>query len=172
MNALLNTYKEKLSILAFPCNQFGHQEWGKDATEILNTLKHVRPGSGYIPHRNLTMMLKCDVNGPSEIPLYAYLKSACPIMPKTARFKPSENFFGDYIQPNDVTWNYEKFMVAPDGVPIFRFSPKVSPEELNDLIVALMSPVEYEEDMEAQKAQVEILLSQIDAKVDARLGNR
>ena len=35
-------------ILAFPTNQFGHQE-NCDGQEILNSLRHVRPGKGFEP---------------------------------------------------------------------------------------------------------------------------
>ena len=61
-------------------------------------------------------------------------------MPKLASFKPSECFWGERIQPNDITWNFEKFIVAPNGVPIFRLSQRVWPEDMHDLLSALMSP--------------------------------
>jgi glutathione peroxidase len=35
-------------ILAFPTNQFGHQE-NSSGQEILNALKFVRPGNGFEP---------------------------------------------------------------------------------------------------------------------------
>ena len=35
-------------ILAFPTNQFGHQE-NSNGQEIINSLKHVRPGNGFEP---------------------------------------------------------------------------------------------------------------------------
>ncbi len=35
-------------VLAFPTNQFGHQE-NSDGEEILNSLKYVRPGHGFEP---------------------------------------------------------------------------------------------------------------------------
>jgi glutathione peroxidase len=34
--------------MGFPSNQFGHQE-NSNGQEILNALKHVRPGSGFEP---------------------------------------------------------------------------------------------------------------------------
>ena len=34
--------------MCFPCNQFGHQE-NSSGEEILNALKHVRPGNGFEP---------------------------------------------------------------------------------------------------------------------------
>ena len=48
MNALKEKYGDDLIILGLPCNQFGHQCYDKDF-ELLNTLKHVRPGEGYEP---------------------------------------------------------------------------------------------------------------------------
>ena len=34
--------------MCFPCNQFGHQE-NSSGPEIMNALKHVRPGNGFEP---------------------------------------------------------------------------------------------------------------------------
>ncbi len=48
MNELCQKYGDKLVILAFPTNQFGHQE-NSNGEEILNALKHVRPGNGFEP---------------------------------------------------------------------------------------------------------------------------
>ena len=48
MNDLCQKYGDKLVILAFPTNQFGHQE-NSNGEEILNALKHVRPGNGFEP---------------------------------------------------------------------------------------------------------------------------
>ena len=35
-------------VLCFPCNQFGHQE-NSSGDEIMNALRHVRPGNGFEP---------------------------------------------------------------------------------------------------------------------------
>jgi len=51
---------------------FVQQEPGANGTEILNSLKYVRPGHGFEPNFELT--LKVDVNGPIEHPLYTFLK--------------------------------------------------------------------------------------------------
>ena len=48
MNSLNSTY-DQLTVLGFPCNQHGHQTQEKDF-EILDVLKHVRPGGGYEPN--------------------------------------------------------------------------------------------------------------------------
>ena len=48
------------------------EEPGANGTEILNTLKYVRPGGGFEPSFELTV--KVDVNGPNEHPLFSFLK--------------------------------------------------------------------------------------------------
>ena len=73
MNALLNQLgNSRFDFLGFPCNQFSWQEPGANKTEILNGLKYVRPGKGYVPAFEL--MTKIDVNGMKEDPLYTFLK--------------------------------------------------------------------------------------------------
>lgn len=62
----------EFEILAFPCNQFGYQEPGKNKYEILHCLKYARPGYGYAP--NFPIFSKIDVNGEHEIPLFTHLK--------------------------------------------------------------------------------------------------
>ncbi|RXG69174.1 Glutathione peroxidase 6 [Armadillidium vulgare] len=71
MNALQETYTN-FSIIGFPCNQFWKQEPGANGTEILNGIKHVRPGGGFLP--NFLLLKKIEVNGDNEHPLYTYLK--------------------------------------------------------------------------------------------------
>lgn len=78
LNALTERYGGKigdlcnLQVLAFPCNQFAHQEPGANATEIYNGLKYVRPGKGYVP--KFEMLKKRDVNGKDEDEVYSFFK--------------------------------------------------------------------------------------------------
>lgn len=59
MNELMDKYSSKgLSILGFPCNQFGHQE-NCNGNEIMTALKYIRPGNGFIP--KIQMMSKVEV---------------------------------------------------------------------------------------------------------------
>jgi glutathione peroxidase len=51
---------------------FLQQEPGDNGTEILNSIKYVRPGGGFEPNFELTE--KIDVNGPDEHPLFSFLK--------------------------------------------------------------------------------------------------
>ena len=76
MNALTETFGDSLVVLAFPCNQFGHQTNESDQ-ELLSTLKHVRPGGGYEP--NFPVFSKLAVNGEDEDALFTYLKAALPV---------------------------------------------------------------------------------------------
>ena len=82
LNALTERYADKpFKILGFPCNQFlrqvreteidvqikisirilkNIQEPGANASEIFASLKHVRPGHGFVP--NFEMFAKSDVS--------------------------------------------------------------------------------------------------------------
>lgn len=75
MNALADKYGDKLAILGFPCNQFGHQT-NEDNSEFLNTLKHVRPGNGFEAAPTVTLFEKTDVNGADAAPLFKWLKAS------------------------------------------------------------------------------------------------
>ncbi|XP_022382838.1 epididymal secretory glutathione peroxidase isoform X1 [Enhydra lutris kenyoni] len=120
----LNALQEELKpiglvVLGFPCNQFGKQEPG-DNSEILPGLKHVRPGRGYVP--NFQLFEKGDVNGEKEQKVFTFLKLSCP--------HPSEllgslrHISWDPVKVHDIRWNFEKFLVGPDGVPVMRWSQR------------------------------------------------
>lgn len=79
--------RQDVSILAFPCNQFGHQEPGS-ASEI----KAFAANKGV----QFTMMDKIDVNGPNTSLVYLFLKSK-----------------GDV---GAIGWNFATyFVIGPDG---------------------------------------------------------
>ena len=48
----------QLAVLAFPSNQFGHQE-NSDGVEILNALQNVRPGDGFVPKAEMFDKVNC-----------------------------------------------------------------------------------------------------------------
>lgn len=48
------------------------QEPGGNGFEILNGIRHVRPGNGFRP--NFQLFKKIEVNGKNQHPLYTYLK--------------------------------------------------------------------------------------------------
>jgi len=121
INDLCEKYGDKLVVLCFPCNQFGHQE-NSSGDEIMNVLKHVRPGNGFEP--KCTMFDKVIVNGEGEHPVFKWLKSRLPY-PKD----DSESLMGDPkfiiwkpIKRSDISWNFEKFLIDQTGKPVKRFS--------------------------------------------------
>jgi len=135
MNALHSKYgdKQDFVVLGFPCNIFFKQEPGGNGTEIMNGVKHVRPGGGFVP--NFQIFEKIEVNGAKEHPLYTYLKSHCP--PTTTTFDASRIFYSP-IKSNDVAWNWETFLIGSDGRVVKRGAPFLDPVLLeSDLEVAL-----------------------------------
>ncbi len=93
-----------LTVLGFPSDQFGKQEY-KTNQEIRNFLKKQKV--------TFPVFGKIDVNGKDEDPLYTFLK-------KISRGK-------------DIPWNYTKFLVV-NGKPIKRYSPTQSPLSFEDEI--------------------------------------
>jgi len=132
MNALYAKYHLLgLEILAFPSGQFYNQEPGTDE-EILNCLKYVRPGGGFVPM--FPLFKKADVNGQNEQPIYTFLKSSCgdPGNIMSDRTLISWN----PVKSSDLTWNFTKFLITKDGKPYKRYEPEV-------LAVALEPDIEF-----------------------------
>jgi glutathione peroxidase len=92
------------TVLGFPSNQFGGQEPGtaEEIAEFCSATYGV----------TFPMSQKIDVNGPRRDPIYATL-TAVPDASGAA---------------GDVQWNFEKFVVAPDGRVVRRFRSAVAPD--------------------------------------------
>jgi glutathione peroxidase len=105
---------EGLTILGFPCNQFGAQEPGS-AAEI-----------GAFCEKNygvtFPMFSKIEVNGANAHPLYKYLKDAKPGL----------------LGSEAIKWNFTKFLIGKDGEPVARYAPNTKPEELEAPIRKLL----------------------------------
>lgn len=99
-----------LTVLGFPCNQFGKQEPG-DADEIARFC-----GTTY--GVTFPILGKIEVNGAEAEPLYNYLTRA------------RRGLFGTRA----IKWNFTKFLVGRDGRPIARFAPSVRPTALRGAI--------------------------------------
>jgi len=121
-------------MFGFPCGQFDNQEPG-DGQEIPNSIHYVRPGNGFVTQVHL--MAKILVNGQGQSPLYTWLKSACPA--------PSPNFISaefidwDPVYTNDITWNFEKFLIAKNGKPFARYDSGVDGFTLSGDIAKLLA---------------------------------
>jgi glutathione peroxidase len=92
-------------VLGFPCNQFMGQEPG--------TAEEIRDFCDTTYHVTFPLFEKIDVNGDQQHPIYAELE-------QTADADG---------EAGDVKWNFEKFLVAPDGSVVGRFRPQVTPED-------------------------------------------
>ncbi|MEV1330096.1 glutathione peroxidase [Micromonospora costi] len=105
LQALAEEYADRgLVVLGVPCNQFGGQEPGT-AAEISDFCQ-VNYGVTF------PLTEKVEVNGPGRHPLYAALVGT----------PDAEGHTGD------IRWNFEKFLVAPDGTVAARFAPTVQPD--------------------------------------------
>lgn len=122
MNELHSRYStEGLVILGVPCNQFGHQENCKN-DEILQSLKYVRPGNAFEP--KFQLLEKVNVNGEDAHPLFVYLKEELPFPcdNATALMTDPKFIIWSPVSRNDISWNFEKFLITPDGEPYKRYS--------------------------------------------------
>uniref|UniRef100_H3BB80 Glutathione peroxidase n=2 Tax=Latimeria chalumnae TaxID=7897 RepID=H3BB80_LATCH len=138
MNQLHSKYASQgLVVLGFPCNQFGHQENCKNE-EILNSLKHVRPGNGFEPH--FTLLDKCDVNGKDAAPLFTYLKEKLPYPSDdpTSLMTDPKSIIWSPVCRNDISWNFEKFLISSDGEPYKRYSRKFLTIDIEEDIKKLL----------------------------------
>ncbi len=106
LERLQETYRDRgFSVVGFPCNQFGGQEPGT-AGEIAEFCSATYGVS-------FPMFEKIEVNGPGRHPVYEEL-TAVPDADGEA---------------GDIQWNFEKFLVGPDGAVIARFRPRTGPED-------------------------------------------
>jgi glutathione peroxidase len=106
LEALHERYADRgFSVLGFPSNQFMGQEPG--TSEEIATFCSTTYGVTF------PLFEKTDVNGPERHPLYAELTET-----------PDADG-----QAGDVVWNFEKFLVSPEGEVVARFRPQVEPED-------------------------------------------
>src|SRR5271169_4687344 len=93
------------SVVGFPCNQFMGQEPGtaEEIEEFCSTTYGV----------TFPMFEKIEVNGEGRHPIYDQL-SEVPDADGAA---------------GDVQWNFEKFLLGPDGTVLARFRPRTVPDD-------------------------------------------
>ena len=106
LQKVYDDYRDRgLVVIGFPCNQFMGQEPGtaEEIREFCDTSYHV----------TFPITEKIDVNGAQQHPVYAELN-------QTADADG---------EAGDVKWNFEKFLVAPDGTVAARFRPQVTPDD-------------------------------------------
>ena len=118
LEALWRKYRDRgLSVLGFPCDQFGHQEPG-DAHEI-------KQFCSLSYDVTFPLFAKIEVNGEGAHPLYVWLKGEKAGVFGTERIK----------------WNFTKFLVDRSGQVVKRYAPVDTPEKIDkDLSALLASP--------------------------------
>jgi glutathione peroxidase len=107
-------HSQGLEILAFPCNQFGGQEPG--TPQQIEAFCSTRFGVTF------PVFQKTDVNGSNTHPLFEYLKTAAPGLLGTEAIK----------------WNFTKFLVNRNGLPVKRFASASSPASISADIEKLL----------------------------------
>ena len=106
LEQLQETYADRgFSVIGFPCNQFGAQEPG--SAEEIETFCSTTYGVTF------PMFEKVEVNGPGRHPIYEELTAVA----------DADGTDGD------IRWNFEKFLIAPDGTIVKRYSPMVTPQD-------------------------------------------
>ena len=107
LEALHKTYGTRgLTVIGFPCNQFGAQDPGSN--QEIGAFCQKNYGVDF------PMMQKVDVNGGSAHPLFDWLKQQAPGVLGTQAIK----------------WNFTKFLIARNGQVIKRYASLDKPEAL------------------------------------------
>ena len=93
------------TVIGVPCNQFKGQEPGsaEEIAEFCSATYGV----------TFPLLAKVDVNGPDRAPLFDELTAAA----------DAEGAAGD------VQWNFEKWLLSPEGEVVGRFRPLVEPAD-------------------------------------------
>jgi len=115
LEALWRRFGERgFEVMAFPCNQFGHQEPG--GAEEIDQFCRVNFGLSF------PLMAKVDVNGEDATPLWNWLKDSAP----------------GVLGTKAVKWNFTKFLIGRDGQVVRRYAPTAKPEDMAADIEALL----------------------------------
>jgi len=115
LEEIYSAYQAKgLTILGFPCNQFGRQEPG--GPEEISAFCERSYGVTF------PMFEKIEVNGANAHPLYQYLKDEKPGLLGTKNIK----------------WNFTKFLVDRAGKVVARFAPTATPARIRPAIEKLL----------------------------------
>lgn len=106
---------EMFEVLAFPCDQFGHQEPGDDAE--IEQFCSLNFGVSF------PLFQKLEVNGKNAAPVFNYLKSEAPGL----------------MGSKSIKWNFTKFLIGKEGQPIKRYGPNTKPEDIKSDIQAAIN---------------------------------
>jgi glutathione peroxidase len=106
LERLQKTYGDKgFTVVGFPCNQFLGQEPG--------TAEEIQEFCSATYGVTFPLFEKIDVNGAQRHPIYEQLTTTADAEGKAG----------------DIEWNFEKFLISPEGTVVARFRPPVAPED-------------------------------------------
>ena len=101
----IHASNEEITVVGFPCNQFGAQEPGSHSEICEFAAKKYDV--------DFPLMAKVDVKGEGKTGLYSALSEVA----------DAEGYAGD------IRWNFEKFLIESDG-SIQRFSTRIKPKDI------------------------------------------
>lgn len=105
---------DQFAVLAFPCNQFLHQEPASSQQILANCQSKYKI--------TFPIFHKINVNGRKTAPLYKYLKN-------NVQRKPWFSF---------IPWNFTKFLIDKNGVVLQRYAPTHAISKIEEKITQLL----------------------------------
>ena len=112
LQQLYDTYREKLVVIGFPCNDFGQQEPGNN--EEIKSFCTKNYGV------NFPLAAKTTVKGSGIAPIYAFLTRK----------------INNGVMDAEINWNFNKFLLDENGVLLQKFGSSVKP--MSQEIIALL----------------------------------
>lgn len=115
LEAIYEKLKDKnFVVLGFPCNQFGGQEPAEEAeiAQFCEMKFNIK----------FPMFSKVDVNGDTAHPLFNFLKKQSPGLLGSEKIK----------------WNFTKFLINKEGIPVERYAPTTKPEDIEKDILKIL----------------------------------
>lgn len=103
-----------VSVIGFPCNQFGHQEPGN--SEAIGAFCQKNYGVTF------PLSQKIEVNGSFAHPLWKFLKAQK----------------RGFLWRKSIKWNFTKFLVDRKGNVVKRFAPTTKPQDIAKYIDQLV----------------------------------
>ena len=124
LESLYEKYRGKgFEILGFPANNFMGQEPGTEAEikDFCDTNYNVQ----------FPLFSKISVKGDDQNPLYKHLTETKPETDvNDGEFEAKLKGYGSVRStPNEVLWNFEKFLIGKNGEIAARFAPDVTAED-------------------------------------------
>lgn len=115
LEALYQQYKDQgLTVIGFPCNQFGAQDPGSN--DEIGAFCQKNYGVSF------PMMAKVDVNGDDAHPIFDWLKAQ-----------------KGGVLTDGIKWNFTKFLISRDGRVIDRYAPTTKPDAIKEDIEKALS---------------------------------